>query len=51
MVFNPFKCKIIDISAKKLLIQRKYDFCGIDLEQVDSISYLGVALSCDSKWA
>ena len=40
LVFNPSKCKTICISTKKVPPQRKYIFCGIELEQVECISYL-----------
>ena len=36
MVFNPTKCKTICISTKKTPPQRKYTFCGVELEQVNS---------------
>ena len=50
MVFNPSKCKTICISNKKLPIQNNYVLYGIDLEKVDSISYLGVTLTSNLKW-
>ena len=42
MVFNPSKCRTICISTKKVPPQRKYIFCGVELDQVEYISYLGV---------
>lgn len=51
MVFNPSKCKTICISTKKVPPQRKYVFCGIELEQVECISYLDVLLNDDLKWS
>ena len=51
MSFNPAKCKTICLSTKKVPPQRKYVFCGAELEQVDSISYLGVILNDNLKWS
>ena len=51
MLFNPAKCKTICLSTKKAPPQRKYVFCGAELEQVDSISYLGVILNDNLKWS
>ncbi|KAL9953973.1 hypothetical protein ACROYT_G041458 [Oculina patagonica] len=51
MSFNPAKCKTICLSTKKVPPQRKYVFCGTELEQVDSISYLGVILNDNLKWS
>jgi len=36
--FNPAKCKTICLSTKKVPPQRKCLFCGVELEQVASIS-------------
>jgi len=51
MSFNPAKCKTICLSTKKVPPQRKYVFCGAELEQVDSISYLRVILNDNLKWS
>ena len=51
MSFNPAKCKTICLSTKKVPPQRKYVFCGVELEQVNSISYLGVNLNNNLKWS
>ena len=51
MEFNPSKCKIVTISQKNNPPQRKYVFCGVDLEQVDSLPYLGVTISNKLKWS
>ena len=51
MSFNPAKCKTICLSTKKVPPQRKCVFCGAELEQVDSISYLGVILNNNLKWS
>ena len=49
--FNPVKCKTICLSTKKVPPQRKYVFCGVELEQVVSISCLGVILNNNLKWS
>ena len=51
MSFNPSKCKTICISTKRDPPQKKYVFCGVELEKVDSISYLGVILNDNLKWS
>ena len=51
MEFNPSKCKIVTISHKNNPPQRKYVFCGVELEQVDSFPYLGVTISNKLKWS
>ena len=51
MKFNPSKCKIICISTKKSPPLKKYVFCGSELDQVDSVSYLGVTLTNNLKWS
>ena len=44
MEFNP------TISHKNNPPERKYVFCGVELEQVDSFPYLGVTISNKLKW-
>ena len=51
MEFNPSKCKIVTISQKNNPPQRKYVFCGVELEKVDSFPYLGVTISNKLKWS
>ena len=51
MAFNQTKCKTICISTKKTPPQRKYTFCGVELEQVNSFSYRGVTITEDLKWS
>ena len=51
MEFNPSKCKIVTIPNKNNPPQRKYVFCGVELEQVDSFPYLGVTISNQLKWS
>ncbi|XP_068758077.1 uncharacterized protein [Montipora capricornis] len=49
--FNPSKCKIVTISHNNNPPQRKYVFCGVELEQVDTFPYLGVTISNKLKWS
>ena len=51
MKFNPSKCKIICISTKKSPPLKKYVFCRSELDEVDSVSYLGVTLTKNLKWS
>ena len=51
MSFHPAKCKTICLFTKKVTPQRKYVFCEVELEQVVSISYLGVILNNNLKWS
>ena len=51
MEFNPQKYKIIGISTKTDPPQKTYVFCGVTLQQVESIPYLGVTLNNKLKWS
>ena len=51
MEFNPSKCKTVTISYKNNPPHRKYVFCGVELEQVDSLPYLGVTSNNELKWS
>ena len=51
MEFNPSKCKIVTISHKNNPPQRKYVFCGVELQRVDSFPYLAVTISNKLKWS
>ena len=52
MSFNPAKCKTICLSTKKVPPpQRKSVFCGDELEQVVSTSYLEVILNNNLTWS
>ena len=51
MEFNPSKCKTVTISYKNNPPHRKYVFCGVELEQVDSFPYLGVTSKNELKWS
>ena len=51
MKFNPGKCKVLCISTKKDPPQRKYSFCNTELEQVESVAYLGITLNNKMKFS
>ena len=51
MQFNPSKCNVICISNKQRPPERTYFFCGSKLEQVDSVSYLGITVNSKLKWS
>ena len=50
MQFNPSKCKVLCVSNKRYPPVKKYTFCGVELEQVDDITYLGITLTSKLKW-
>ena len=51
MRFQPVKCNMMQLT-KKLInkIQASYIFEGTELENVESIKYLGVTIMNDLKW-
>ena len=49
--FNPSKCKVVTISHNNNPPQRKYVFCGVELEQVYSFPYVGVTVSNKLEWS
>ena len=51
MEFNPTKCKVIRISTKKSELNKTYMFRGKQLEQVISISYLGLTVTDKLSWS
>ena len=51
MKFNPSKCKVLCISNKKDPPMRNYEFCGSTLEQIQSVSYLGITINDKMKWS
>ena len=51
MEFNPTKCKVIRVSTKKSEPNKTYMFCGKQLEQVTSISYLGLTVTDKLRWS
>ncbi len=49
MKFNPGKCKVLCVSTTKDPPQRKYSFSNTELEQVESVAYLGITLNNKMK--
>ena len=51
MRFQPVKCNIIYNIRKRIKkIHASYTLEGTDLENVESIKYLGVTITSDSRW-
>ena len=50
MHFNLSKCKVLCISNKRSPPVKKYTLCGVELEQVEEITYLGITLTSKLKW-
>lgn len=50
MEFIPSKCKILYISTKHDPPKSKYTFFVTELDQVESISYVGVTVNSKLKW-
>ena len=50
MQFNPSKCKVLYISNKRSPPVKKFPLCGVELEQVEEITYLGITLTSKLKW-
>ena len=51
MNFNPAKCKVICFSIKRDPPKKVYKLCGVILEEVQSIPYLGLTLDKKLKWS
>ena len=50
MRFQPAKCSIMRLSRKRNNIDFKYTSKGTELEQLDSIKYLGVNITSNLHW-
>ena len=50
MRFQPVKCIIMQLPKTHNKIQASYTLEGTVLENVESIKYLGVTITCDLKW-
>ena len=51
MRFQPFKCNMMQLTRKRIKkIHASYTLEGTDLENVESIKYLGVTISSDLRW-
>ena len=48
MRFQPFKCNMMQLTRKQ--IHASYTLEGTDLENVESIKYLGVTITSDLRW-
>ena len=47
---KPVKCNMMQLTKKQNKIQASYTLEGTFLENVESIKYLGVTITCDLKW-
>ena len=51
MRFQPVKCNIMQLTRKRIKkMHASYTLEGTDLENVDSIKYLGVTITSDMRW-
>ena len=51
MRFQPVKCNILQLTRKRIKkIHASYTLEGTDLENVESIKYLGVTITSDMRW-
>ena len=51
MRFQPVKCNMMQLTRKRIKkIHASYTLEGIDLENVESIKYLGVTMTSDLRW-
>ena len=51
MRFQPVKCNMMQLTRKRIKkIQTSYTLQGTDLENVESIKYLGVTITSDLRW-
>ena len=51
MRFQPVKCNIMQLTRKRIKkIHASYTLEGTDLENVESIKYLGVTITSDLRW-
>ena len=51
MRFQPVKCNMMQLTRKRIKkIHASYTLEGIDLENVESIKYLGVPITSDLRW-
>ena len=51
MRFQPVKCNMMQLTRKRIKkIHASYTLEGTDLENVESIKYLGVTITSDLRW-
>ena len=51
MIFQPVKCNMMQLTRKRIKkIHASYTLEGTDLENVESIEYLGVTITSDLRW-
>ena len=50
MRFQPVKCNMMQLTRKQIKIHASYTLEGTDLENVESIKYLGVTITSDLRW-
>ena len=51
MRFQPVKCNMMQLTRKRInKIRASYTLEGTDLENVESIKYLGITITCDLRW-
>ena len=51
MRFQPVKCNMVQLTRKRIKkIHASYTLEGTDLENVESIKYLGVTITSDLRW-
>ena len=52
MRFQPVKCSMMQLTRKRInKIHASYTLEGTDLENVDSIKYLGITIASDLRWS
>ena len=50
MRFQPVKCNMMQLTKRIKKIHASYTLEGADLENVESIKYLGVTITSDLRW-
>ena len=49
MRFQPVKCKMVQLTRKRIKVRASYTLEGSDHEKVESIKYLGVTITNDLR--
>jgi len=50
MCFNPTKCNIMKLRHSRTPKPGQYDLCGVVLEEVEHVKYLGITISNNLEW-